>query len=191
MLAIVRAIERFHIYLYGLDFTVVTDCNALTYAVNKANLNLRIARWTQSLQNYRFDVKHRSSNKMLHVDALSRVINYIDTLSLERELEVRQLQDPRLQAIATELEFGVNEKFEFFDGLVYRKAEDRLRFAVPESMVVSVIRAHHDDMAHCGFKKTLRGIMNTYWFPSMRRCIIYWQTLLHGQKREKCRFFHL
>lgn len=28
MLAIVRAVERLHIYLYGLDFTVVTDCNA-------------------------------------------------------------------------------------------------------------------------------------------------------------------
>jgi len=28
MLAIVRSIERFHLYLYGIDFTV-TDCNAL------------------------------------------------------------------------------------------------------------------------------------------------------------------
>ena len=26
MLAIVRDIERFHVYLYGLNFTVVTDC---------------------------------------------------------------------------------------------------------------------------------------------------------------------
>jgi len=50
MLVIVRAIERFHIYLYGLQFTVVTDCNALVYAVNKANLNPRIARWTLALQ---------------------------------------------------------------------------------------------------------------------------------------------
>jgi len=41
MLAIVKAIERFHIYLYGIEFTVVTDCNAVTYAINKAHLNLR------------------------------------------------------------------------------------------------------------------------------------------------------
>jgi len=44
MLAIVRAVERFHLYLYGLNFTIVSDCNALVYAVNKANLNPRIAR---------------------------------------------------------------------------------------------------------------------------------------------------
>jgi len=46
MLAIVRAAERFHLYLYVICFTVVTDCNALVYAVTKANLNPRIARWT-------------------------------------------------------------------------------------------------------------------------------------------------
>lgn len=44
MLAIVKAIERFHIYLYGIEFTIVTDCNLLVHAVNKANLNPRIAR---------------------------------------------------------------------------------------------------------------------------------------------------
>jgi len=48
MLAIVKAIDRFHIYLYGLTFTVVIDCNTLVYAINKANLNPRIARWTLS-----------------------------------------------------------------------------------------------------------------------------------------------
>jgi len=39
MLAIVKSMERFHIYLYGLDFTVVTDCHALAYALNKVNIN--------------------------------------------------------------------------------------------------------------------------------------------------------
>lgn len=42
ILAIVKAMERFHIYLYGIEFTA--DCNALVYAINKANLNPRITR---------------------------------------------------------------------------------------------------------------------------------------------------
>lgn len=44
MLAVVKSVERFHIYLYGLQFSVVTNCHALVYAVNKAHLNPRIAR---------------------------------------------------------------------------------------------------------------------------------------------------
>lgn len=39
MLAIVKATERFHIYLAGISFKVVTDCNSLVHAVNKANIN--------------------------------------------------------------------------------------------------------------------------------------------------------
>ena len=35
MLAIVRAVERFHLYLYGIQFVVVTDCNALVYAITR------------------------------------------------------------------------------------------------------------------------------------------------------------
>lgn len=64
MLAIVKTIERFHIYLYGLHFSVVTDCHALVHAVNKANINPRIARWILKLQNYRFDIIHRNGKKM-------------------------------------------------------------------------------------------------------------------------------
>lgn len=130
MLAIVRVVERFHIYLYGMNFIIITDCNALVYAINKANLNPRIARWTLLLQNYDFKVEHRPGKRMAHVDALSRQVCYLEVLPLERELEFRQLQDIRLKEIADSLEYGDNEKFEIIDGLIYRKGEDRPRFAV-------------------------------------------------------------
>lgn len=44
MQAMVKVVERFHIYLYGLDFTMVTDYHALVYAINKAHLNPRVSR---------------------------------------------------------------------------------------------------------------------------------------------------
>lgn len=171
MLAIVKAVERFHVYLYGLDFTVVTDCNALVYAINKANLNPGIARWTLRLQDYKFKVTHRAGRQMFHVDALSRNIGIVEALPFERELEYKQLQDVRIKEIAEKLEQGDDEKFELLEGLVYRKGNDRSRFYVPESMVNAVIRSHHDNMAHCGYEKTHQGVYKTYWFPSMRKRI--------------------
>ncbi|KMQ85893.1 retrovirus-like pol polyprotein [Lasius niger] len=172
MLAIVRAVERFHIYLYGITFTIVTDCNALVYAINKANLNPCIARWTLLLQNYDFKVEHRPGKRMAHFDALSRQVCYLETLPLERELELRQLQDTRLKEIANELEFGNdNNKFKLINGLIYRKGDDRDRFVIPESMINNIIRIHHEDMAHCGLEKTYEGIHGSYWFPAIRKRI--------------------
>lgn len=168
MLAIVRAVERFHIYLYGLQFTVVTDCNALVFAVNKANLNPRIARWTLALQNYSFKVAHRPGKRMAHVDALSRQISLVNALPLENELQYRQLKDSRIIEIAKQLENSENDKFEIIDGLIYKKG-DRSRFYVPELMVNNVIKMYHDEMGHCGLEKTVNGIRETYWFPSMRK----------------------
>jgi len=171
MLAIVRAVERFHLYLYGLNFTIVTDCNALVYAVNKANLNPRIARWTLTLQNYSFKITHRPGKKMSHVDALSRSIAYVNELPLERELEFRQLADPRIKEFVQELEIRNSDKFELIDGLLYKKESDTLKFVIPSSMIVNVIRAHHDEMAHCGAEKTYEAIKVNYWFPHMRKTI--------------------
>lgn len=76
MLAIVRAIERFHVYLYDLHFKVITDYNALVHAMNKANLNPRIAKTRWTLQNYHFEIAHRPGKRTAYVDALSRHIAY-------------------------------------------------------------------------------------------------------------------
>lgn len=135
MLAIVKAIERFYIYLYGIIFTVVTDCNALVYAINKANLNPRIARWTLALQNYIFNITHRPGTRMAHVDALSRSVAYVNELPLERELEYRQLADPQILKISRELEFNDSDKFKLINGLVYKITEGRDKFVVPDTMI--------------------------------------------------------
>ena len=43
MLAIVGSTEKFHIYLVGIEFKVIIDCNALADAVNKTNINSCVA----------------------------------------------------------------------------------------------------------------------------------------------------
>ncbi|KYN36180.1 Pro-Pol polyprotein [Trachymyrmex septentrionalis] len=39
-------------------------------------------------------------------------------------------------------------------------------------MVTNVIHVYHDQMTHCGVEKTIQGILNTYWFPVMRKKVI-------------------
>lgn len=73
-LAIIYALKRFRVYLQGINFKIVTDCNSLTLTLNKKDINPRIARWALELQNYDYELEHRSGKRMQHVDALSRII---------------------------------------------------------------------------------------------------------------------
>lgn len=142
MLAVVKLIERFHIYLYGIQFTVIINCHALVYAINKAHLSPRIARWTLRLQSYSFTVFHRPGTKIAHVDALSRVVASISPFFLRIlcELEFRQLKDSVIKGIALDLETSENvksnEKFEFIDGLVFKRGQTNLDFTFPNQWLI-------------------------------------------------------
>jgi len=125
MLAVFKSVERFYIYLYDLDFTVVTDCHALVYALNKVNINPRIAHWALKLQNYKFKIIHREDRRMAHVDALSRIVTFAEAMPLKKELQYKQLQDPKFKDLSTKFEREDHHKFELLNGLIFRKGPDK------------------------------------------------------------------
>lgn len=72
LLAIVKAIENFHSYLYGRKFLLRTDHASLTWLLNFKNSEGQIARWIQKLEEYDFEIKHRKGSLHGNADALSR-----------------------------------------------------------------------------------------------------------------------
>jgi len=70
VLAIIEAITKFRVYLFGIPFKIVTDCNAFTKTLDKQNLCTRVARWVLLLQEYDYKVEHRSGTRIKHIDAL-------------------------------------------------------------------------------------------------------------------------
>ena len=65
--------ERFHDYLYGSEFTVITDNNPLTYVTTTAKLDATGHRWLASLANYNFEIKYRPGKQNADADGLSRL----------------------------------------------------------------------------------------------------------------------
>ena len=65
--------EKFHDYLYGSCFTVLTDNNPLTYVLTKAKLDATGHRWLASLSAYNFNIKYRPGKCNNDADALSRL----------------------------------------------------------------------------------------------------------------------
>lgn len=71
-LAVVDGIKRFQSYLYGRHFTIYTDHNALKWLMTLKEPTGRLARWSVLLQQYDFEIKHRSGTTNGNADALSR-----------------------------------------------------------------------------------------------------------------------
>lgn len=170
-LAIVYALRRFRVYLIGVRFKIVTDCLSLTLTLNKKLLNPRIHRWALEMQSFDYTIEHRSSNRMTHVDALSRCSGILvieEGDSFETLLAVEQRRDPIISEISAKLESGEDEYFALINGLVYRKSNDRVTFYVPRQMEQKVIQTHHESLCHLGIAKCHEYIGKTYWFPGMR-----------------------
>ena len=77
-LSIIFAVKRFHQYLFGLSFTIITDHKPLLglFGSNKvipAMSSSRMQRWVLMLSAYDYTIEHRSGIKNSNADALSRL----------------------------------------------------------------------------------------------------------------------
>lgn len=169
-LAVVYAIKRFHVYLAGISFKVMTDCDSFRLTLDKREINPRISRWALFLQNYDFKIFHRPNKNMQHVDAFSRchAILILESNTFEQVLAIRQNTDNEIVKIRDELLRKDSKLFELRNGLVYRKENKNVKFYVPKSMESNVIRTCHDDMGHVGVLKVIENIARVYWFPDMK-----------------------
>jgi len=164
MLAIVYSIQRLRVYLQGIEFKIITDCNSLKLALSKKKINPKILGWSLILQDYSYTLEHRSSTQMRYVDTLSRVHNIfvIEENSFERNLSIIQDRDKTISKIIDELEKSENKWFEIRDGLIYRKDKLNLLFYVPTTMEQNVIHIYHDELGHAGVDKTINTLTKTY-----------------------------
>ncbi|XP_043263615.1 uncharacterized protein LOC122403885 [Colletes gigas] len=170
-LAVVNALKRFKVYLSGIRFRIITDCDSFRLTLGKQNVNPRISRWALYLQDFDYEIHHRPGKRMNHVDALSRChsVLVIEGNTFEQTLSVCQNKDPEIGKIRDQLEKGELKQFELRDGLVYRKDRTKkLLFYVPRSMEDNVIRTCHDDLGHVGQDKVVSNLGKLYWFPNLR-----------------------
>ena len=71
-LALIWAVTKFHIYLYGREFILETDHHPLSYLAKAKINNSRVMRWALSLQPYRFVIRAVKGSQNVGPDYLSR-----------------------------------------------------------------------------------------------------------------------
>ncbi len=76
-LAIHWAVNRLHKYLFGSEFTIITDHESLKHifspsaSVGRATSRM-LHRWAVTLSGYKYTIKHQAGSKIPHADYLSR-----------------------------------------------------------------------------------------------------------------------
>jgi transposase InsO family protein len=101
--------EKFHEYLYGVQFEVKTDNNPLTYVLASAKLDAAGHRWLASLSSYNFSISYRAGKHNVDADALSRIqwtdaesLSTIPPEGVEAVCQAQLLQFPLVEALCLE-----------------------------------------------------------------------------------------
>ena len=77
--------DKFKDYLYGSNFTVLTDNNPMTYVLTTAKLDATGHRWLAALTAFNFNIVYRPGKKNGDADGLSRLPQPTDKDSTNRE----------------------------------------------------------------------------------------------------------
>lgn len=186
-LAVIMSLKRFRSYLIGIEFKIVTDCNAVRMAWSRRDLVPRIARWWLQAQEYNFNIEYKPGAQMSHADALSRnpVVNFaVDVTSEDAEINILkitttdglldvQLTDPLLSHIKCILDTNcadakeIRNNYVLKEGRIYRKIGESLKWAVPRDARWKICHMNHDECGPMAFEKTINKIQQSYWFPNM------------------------
>lgn len=64
VLAIIKTLHKFRIYLSGISFKIVTDCRAFTLTMNKRDLFVRVAKWALLLEEFSYTIEYCAGKSM-------------------------------------------------------------------------------------------------------------------------------
>ena len=195
-LAVWWGCKRFHLYLFGTSFVVLTDHKPLkTLLTAHGKPSARILKWTLSLQSYSFTVKHISGSGN-PADILSRQPSSVkDGIESDTELYINSLIahsvpkalsfseildaskcDPLLNKVSLCLrnnKWGNDEELK-----PYFKVKEQLttkrgiilkdaRIVVPNSLRSRILKMAHE--GHQGMTKTKALIRSKVWWPGVDR----------------------
>ena len=174
--AIIHSVKAFFHYLYGANFTIVTDHRPLQYIQKIRESTGRLARWFLFLQQFDMKIEYRPGKLHQNADALSRIpINIIVSQKvLADDWLVAQQEDKFCQEAVKKntnatlgLRVTVEDDFKYLPSGLLTTASGQI--VVPAKLHRELMEQYHDHKlaGHLGVVKTLANLRNKYFWPKM------------------------
>ena len=195
MLAVVWAAERFHLYLYGAQFSIITDHKPLIGIFsNRKQAPARFERWKLRLMPYDCKLIYRPGKDAENpADFLSRHpcpsdselqnlaedhVNYVCTTAVPKAMTLEDIKrttkvDAEMQALIKAIETDRWTSPEVQD---YKRLKDEFsvyngvvlrmnRILIPPTLRSRAVELAH--LGHQGIVKTMQLVRDKRWFPGI------------------------
>jgi len=171
VLAIIKALVKFRVYLLGINFKIITDCRAFALTMNKRDLCVRVARWALLLEEFDYVIEHRPGKSMKHVDALSRPIPVCMLIEEHDGLTVKfkqaQQSDSEVKNVLDAVKRGNVDGYVVKNDLLFKVRDGDVLLVVPKSMRTEIIKRTHDQ-GHFSVAKTEALLSRDYFIPNVK-----------------------
>lgn len=210
-LAVTWAIKKFRPYLFGRQFTVVTDHHALCWLSNIKDPSGRLARWALRLQEFDITICYKSGKTHMDADCLSRNPVILDGETFDEDTTLATLENVDMAIeqskdnVCTKIFAFIrnltgsskkrNNKYKNFqieNGVLYKKnynpIGNRWLIVLPASLKMEVLFKLHDDpiSGHFGIYRTWDRVRNRFFWPGMHKDVVsYVNSCIDCQRRKK------
>lgn len=194
-LAIIFGVKKFHKFVYGRSFILVTDHQPLKVIFNpdkgiSVMAASRLVRWSLILSAYNYQIEYRKGSELKEADALSRLplkdatdinsdvnsFNLVDEIPLSSaEVDTMSKKDPILVKVREMCLRGWPDKVDSSLKGYYSKRNEMSiegncllvgnRVVIPQSLRGKVLDIIHAD--HLGIVKTKMLARSTVWWPGV------------------------
>lgn len=176
LLAIIKALKKWHSDLLGIPFEIRTDHKTLENFHHQRDLSRRQARWQDFLSQYDFTIKYIKGEDNSVADALSRLpsvphhtITSILDIQADKEL-LHKIKDNYKNNPFTKKALDQslpNLGFSYNDGLIFVNKH----LVIPRALNLreTFFRLAHDNLGHFGFDKSYMSLRSVFYWPNMRQ----------------------
>jgi hypothetical protein len=175
--ALVRCLETWQHYLWLKEFVIHSDHETLKHIRSKGKLNHRHAKWVEFIESFPYVIKHKKGKENVIANALSgryALLTQLDYKIFGLEIIKDQyVHDADFKDVLLHCKDGkIWNKFIFNDGFVFQAN----KLCIPASSIRLLLlqEAHGGGlMGHFGVKRTEDILVAHFFWPKMRRDVVW------------------